>query len=201
VRVYFCDQEKWSLIFHPLYLRCCRGCSLDKLSGSHVLFLREQVRDLQVQEFLRKLVVGVAAPSDLTGSILVEILHSVEGQDVEQVCSSFETILPCLWLLISLFLSYLCFISCMLILLSFLYAWYTCVLLLYDWVICLLTLVFNQESHSGTSTLNLEESWGDSSESFTRNSATLFGYTLCFSIIVLVCIINFNSALVLHLIS
>ena len=42
------------------------------------------------------------APSDPMGSILVEILHSVEGGDVEQVCSNFEIILPCLGLLISL---------------------------------------------------------------------------------------------------
>jgi len=34
--------------------------------------LQEQVRDLRVQEFLRELVVGVAAPSDLVGSILVK---------------------------------------------------------------------------------------------------------------------------------
>ena len=33
-----------------------------------VLFLREQVRDLRVQEFLRELVVGIAALSDLVGS-------------------------------------------------------------------------------------------------------------------------------------
>ena len=46
-----------------------------------MLFLREQLRDLRVQEFLRELVVGVAAPSNLAGSILVEILHSVEGGD------------------------------------------------------------------------------------------------------------------------
>ena len=37
------------------------------------------------QEFLRELVVGVEVPSDLVGSILLEILHSVEGGDVEQV--------------------------------------------------------------------------------------------------------------------
>ena len=47
-----------------------------------MLFLREQVRDLRVQEFLRELVVGVAASSDLAGSILVKILHSVEGGNV-----------------------------------------------------------------------------------------------------------------------
>jgi len=48
-----------------------------------VLFLWEQVRDLQVQEFLRELVVGVVALSDLLGSILVKILHSGEGGDIE----------------------------------------------------------------------------------------------------------------------
>ena len=80
-------------------------CGLGKLVCLRVLFLREQVRDLRIEEFLRELVVGVAAPSDLAGSILVEILHSVEGEDVEQWCSNFETILPCLRLLS---LSHLC---------------------------------------------------------------------------------------------
>ena len=65
-------------------------------------FLREQVRNLRVQEFLRELVIGVEVPSDLAGSIIVEILHSGEGRDVEQVCSNLETNLPCLRLLISL---------------------------------------------------------------------------------------------------
>ena len=37
-----------------------------------VLILQEQVRDLRVKEFLRELVVGVAAPSDFTGSIIVK---------------------------------------------------------------------------------------------------------------------------------
>ena len=50
-----------------------------------VLFLPEQVRDLRVQKFLRELVVGVVAPNDLAGSIIVEILHCGEGGDVEQV--------------------------------------------------------------------------------------------------------------------
>ena len=36
---------------------------------------------LVVQEFLRELVVGVAAPGDLMRSIIVEIFHSVEGGD------------------------------------------------------------------------------------------------------------------------
>ena len=65
----------------------------------------------------------------------------------------------------------------------------------------LLTLIFNQENQSDTSTLNLEESWGDSPEPFTENSATRFGYTLCVCIIVLVCKISFNFALALNLIS
>jgi len=72
-------------VFHPLYLRSRRGCGLGELAGSRVLFLREQLRDLRVQEFLRKLVVGVAAPSDFTGSFIVESLHCGEGEDVEQV--------------------------------------------------------------------------------------------------------------------
>ena len=66
-----------------------------------------------------KELVGVAAPSDPMGSILVEILHSVEGGDVEQVCSNLETNIPYLRLL-SLSISYL-LISCKLILLSSLY--------------------------------------------------------------------------------
>ena len=52
------------------------------------------MKDLQVQECLRELVVGVAAPSDLAGFIIVKILHSVEGGDIEQVCSNLETNLP-----------------------------------------------------------------------------------------------------------
>ena len=43
------------------------------------------MRDLRVQEFLKELVVGVAAPSDVARSILVEILHCGEGGDAEQV--------------------------------------------------------------------------------------------------------------------
>ena len=39
---------------------------------------------------------------DLAGSIIVKIFYSVEGGDIEQVCSNLETILPCLRLLISL---------------------------------------------------------------------------------------------------
>jgi len=69
----------------PLVLGSCKRCGLGKLVSLCMLFLWEQVRDLRVQEFLRELVVDVAAPSDLAGSIIVEILHSGEGRDVEQV--------------------------------------------------------------------------------------------------------------------
>ena len=99
----------------PLVLRSCRGCSLDELAGSRVLFLREQVRDLRVQDFLRELIVGVSASSDFAGSFLVEILHCSEGGGVEQVgrtlkqfshvynCSSLSlSLLTCVYILLSL---------------------------------------------------------------------------------------------------
>ena len=54
------------------------------------------MRDLRVQKFLRELVIGVATPSNLARSIIVKILHSVEGEDVEQVCLNLEIILSCL---------------------------------------------------------------------------------------------------------
>ena len=69
--------------FQFVFCRSCRGCGLGELAGSRALFLREQVRDLRVQMFLRELVVGVAAPSDLAGSI-VEILHCGEGGGVSK---------------------------------------------------------------------------------------------------------------------
>ena len=60
-----------------------------------------------------KELVGVAALSDPVGSILVKILHSVEGGDVEQVCSNLETILSCLRLLsLSLTCLYLACLYC-----------------------------------------------------------------------------------------
>ena len=69
--------------------------------------------------------VGVAAPSDPVRSFLVKILYSVEGGDVEQVCSNLETNLLCLRLL-SLYLL-LVFISCILILfISFICLIYLC---------------------------------------------------------------------------
>ena len=58
-------------MFHLIIRRSCRGCGLSELVGSCV-FLREQVRDLRVQEFLRERVVGVVALSDLAGSVIVK---------------------------------------------------------------------------------------------------------------------------------
>ena len=75
-------------MFKFVFRESHRGCSLGELVGSRVLFLREQVRELWVQEFLRELVVGVAAPSDLARLILVKILHCGEGGDVEQVAQT-----------------------------------------------------------------------------------------------------------------
>ena len=73
-----------------------------------------------------------------------------------------------------------CLISCMLSYCSYLH--------MLD-IICVLTFIFNQESYWSTSTLSLEESLGEVLEPFTENSTSLFGYTLCGSVIV------FNSAL------
>ena len=95
-----------------------------------------------------KELVGVAAPSDPVGSILVKILHSVEGGDVEQVCSNLKTILPCL-----LSISYLSlYLACSYCLYLYMLDIYLCS---YCYMLgdCLLTLAFNQESQRGTSTL------------------------------------------------
>ena len=55
--------------------------------------------------------VGVAAPSDPVGSIIVKILQGVEGGDVEQVCSNLEINPLCLQLLLlSLSLSLIVYI-------------------------------------------------------------------------------------------
>jgi len=126
---------------HPLYLRSCRGCVLDKLTGSRVLFLREQVRDLRVQEFLREILVSVAAPGDLAGSILLKILHSVEGgtyskcaltsKQFSRVCNCSSLSHLCLYIMHAFIVHlYMLDISCakLLYMLEF---------------VCVLTLVFN----------------------------------------------------------
>ena len=97
MRVYVCDEFLWEL---SVEVRPRQACGFRCM-----LFLREQVRDLRVQEFLSEIVVGVMAPSDLAGSFLVKILYSIKGGAIEQGCSNFEIILPYLRLLISLSLS------------------------------------------------------------------------------------------------
>ena len=115
------------------------------------------MRNLRVQKFLRELAVGVAAPSDLAGSIIVGILHCGEGGDVEQVTRTLKQISRVCGYL-SLPLSLMFYILHALIV----YIYYMldipfCFIYIHAWG-CLLTLVFNQERHSGTSILNLEES-------------------------------------------
>ena len=65
MRVFKGNQVLRSPSIPSSILKSCRGVASANLWVCLVLFLREQVRDLRVQEFLRKLVVGFAAPSDL----------------------------------------------------------------------------------------------------------------------------------------
>ena len=86
---------------------------------------------------MRELVVGVAALGDLAGSIIVKILHNVEGGDVEQVCSNLATNLSYLQLLIFLSLSLVFYILHALIV----YIYYMldiplCFIYIHAWVIC-----------------------------------------------------------------
>ena len=71
--------------------------------------------------------VGVAAPSDPVGSVYSENPSSVEGGDVEQVCSNLEIILSCLRLL-SLSLTCLYILHVHLYMLDI-----HCAILLYAW--------------------------------------------------------------------
>ena len=95
---------------------------------------------------------GLAGPRVLEGArcrccgtewscsiVIVEILHSGEGGDVEQVCSNLETILPCLRLLIAL--SHLCLYIACTYCSYLLHAWYSLVLHLYECV-CVYMLEF-----------------------------------------------------------
>ena len=68
MRVFEGDQVLRSPSVSASILRSCSGAASANLWVRVVLFLREQVRDLWVQEFLRELIVGVAVPSDLVGS-------------------------------------------------------------------------------------------------------------------------------------
>jgi len=90
VRVFICNQESVTKCSNLCICRSCRGCGHGELAGSRMLFLREQVRELRIQMFLRKLIVGVTVPSDLVGSFLEEILHCGEGRDIEQVARTLK---------------------------------------------------------------------------------------------------------------
>ena len=131
MRVFVCDQEVITKC-STLYWEGVWGCGLGELAGScGVLFLRKQVRDLRVQEFLRELVVGVATPNNLARSIIVEILHCSEGRDVEQVArisKQISRICECLSLPLSLVFKYLACFYCLhshMLDILVLY-WYTC---------------------------------------------------------------------------
>ena len=116
------NQEKRPLIVSPCILRSCRGCGLGEFAGSRVFFLRKQVRDLRVQEFLRELIVGVTAPSDLARFCKID--YSIEGGDVSKCARTskqFSRICDCLSLTLSLSLTCV-YISCILILFISLYA-------------------------------------------------------------------------------
>ena len=94
-------------LFRVLVRTWCLRCGLGELVGLRCVLAgtREGLES-------PKELVGIAAPSDPVGSILVKILHSVEGGDVEQVCSNLEPNLPCLRLL-SLSLSLTClYLAC-----------------------------------------------------------------------------------------
>ena len=178
MRVIFVIKRSNHKYSTPLYWRVLQRCGLGELVSSYCVVLVGTSKGLVGPRVLERARCRCCAIEWSCGIVIVEILHSVEGGDVEQVCSNLETILPCLWLLISLSLVfiYLAYLYC-----SSLYAWYIlCSIDIYAWVVFVFTLVFNQESHSVTSTLNLEESWGDSPEPFTGNSAyTLVLYFVC----------------------
>jgi len=60
-------------------LRSQRAC------GFAYIVLAGISKRLAAPRFMKELVVGVAAPNDLTKSIIVEILYCGEGRDIEQV--------------------------------------------------------------------------------------------------------------------
>ena len=93
---------------------------------------------MRVQEFLRELVVGVAASSDLVGSFIVKILHSSEGGDMEQVVQTskqFSCVYDCSSLSPSLNSLVFYIFHALIVHIHYMLD-----------IDCLLTLVFNQES-------------------------------------------------------
>jgi len=83
-RVFVCDQEVITKC-STFVFKGVGGCGLGELVGLCVLlFLRGQVRDLRVQEFLSELL----ALMILRDRVIVKILHCGEGGNVEQVVRS-----------------------------------------------------------------------------------------------------------------
>ena len=127
---YFCDQEKWWQVFHPLILESVvemRPRQASVLACVVLMRTSEKLAGPRVLEGARCRCSGIEWSC---GIVIVKILHSVEGGDIEQVCSNLETNLPCLRLFLSPSLTCI-YISCMFILFISLYAWYICFLLLY----------------------------------------------------------------------
>ena len=104
---------------------------------------------------LRELVVGVAAPSDLIRSIIVEILHSGEGGDVEQVLEPRNN--SPVFAIARLSLTCVYTLHAYIVHIYYMLDIYLFFIVIFAWDF-LLTLVFNQKSHSGTLTLSLEKS-------------------------------------------
>ena len=135
-------------VFQFVIWRSYGGCDVGELADSRVLFLREQVRDLRLQEFLSELIVGVTAPNDLAWSIIVKILQCGEGEDVEQVARTskqFSCICDCS----SLSLNSLVFNTLHDSYCSFLYMLdnYLCLIVIYAWD-CLLSCMLLFLRHS-----------------------------------------------------
>ena len=126
---------------------------------------------VEVFEFEREVVYSqywVVIPQwrSLCGRSCVDLVKILlfEGGDVKQWLGSWN---------ISLYLCLIYSLSLYLALQSLFY-FYTL-----DIVYVCPYLCWTKWASYSTSTLNLEESWGDSPKPFTGNLATLFGYTLC----------------------
>ena len=113
-----CDHQSSSLFFEEAD-KCVRGVSSScvnsvfevrprRASGLAVCSCGNKRGTRESKEL-----VGVAAPSDPVGSVYSGNPSSVEGGDVEQVCSNLETNIPCLRLLsLSLTCLYLAYFYC-----------------------------------------------------------------------------------------
>ena len=87
-------------VFHPLLLGICRGAALANYCACACRSYRNKwgTCESRVLEGALCKCCGIEWSCRI---LLVKILNSVEGGDIKQVCSSLETNLPCLRLLIS----------------------------------------------------------------------------------------------------